>query len=185
MLKPETDQAAHLSGLLSVLINAVVQITHKYSGTSQFQFHLSQIRVLIFPAVIHGYSGIFDQASLNQLQNDPSVAYIEPDYLADLSYTISPLESSTLPARHRPRKSLACTILGMCASTPGKNDGTGVDIYGLGQRALPSQNQALWFAGLLQESHERLTDPFKRHRYLYREQRFRRAGCTRPLLRVV
>lgn len=184
VLKPGADQATHLS-LLPAIINTVVNIRYKYSGMSQFQFHLPQIQVLIFPAVIPGYSGIFDQASLNQLQNDPSVAYIEPDYLADLSYTISPLQSSTFPARHRPRKSLACTVLGMCPSTPGKNDGTGVDIYGLGQPALPSQNQALWFAGLLQESHEYLTDPFKRYGYLYREQRFRRAGCTRPILRVV
>jgi len=93
------------------------------------------MRVLIFRAVVPGYSGVFDEASLNQLQNDPSVAFIEPDYLADISYTISPFQSSTTPTRHRPRASILCGILGTCPPTPGKSDGTGVDIYGLGEHS--------------------------------------------------
>ena len=128
ILKPGTNQATHLS-LLSALIR------YTYAGTYQFQLRLSQIRVLIFRAVVNGYSAILSDASLKQLQNDPSVAYIDPDYLADISYTISPFQSSTLPARHHARNSLMCSLLGLCTSTPGKNDGTGVDIYGLGERS--------------------------------------------------
>lgn len=133
----------------------------------------------MFRADINGYSGVFDEGSLNQLRNDASVASIEPDYVASISYAISPSQSSTLPARHRPRGSLLCTFLSYCPTTDEKDNGTGVDIYGLGECS--------WFSGWKSGSlvcrdngtcknHGSITDMSTRHWHLYRAQRFRRTS---------
>ena len=93
------------------------------------------MRLLIFRAVFNGYNGVFDEVSLNQLLNDPSVAFIEPDYVANISYTVSPFRTSTHLARHRPRRLGTCAPKSGTPGTPGKDNGTGVDIYGLGERS--------------------------------------------------
>ena len=52
----------------------------------------------------------------------------------------------------------------MCPATSGKNDGTGVDIYGLGERfrfQLKIRLSGLQEQSFLQESHERLTNFWK------------------------
>jgi hypothetical protein len=87
---------------------------------------------------------MFDEASLNLLQSDPSVASIEPDYVASISYAVSPFQLSTPPTRRRPRDSLLCGFLSInCPATPGTDNGTGVDIYGLGEHScFHSRNQA-------------------------------------------
>ena len=153
-MKDETNRAAHLAKL-PALSKSIANVKYEYSSTSQFAH--PKMRVLIFGAVFNGYNCVLDEDSLNQLRNDPSVASIEPDHVASTSYAISPFQSSTLPARHRPRDSLFCTLLGYCPTTDEKNDGTGVDIYGLGEcSCLLAGNQAPSFAGIMLPA--RITD---------------------------
>lgn len=148
----------------------------------------SPVHLHIFLAAFNGYNGVFDEACLDNLRNDPAVALIEPDYLANISYSVSPFQTSNPPARHRPRASLMCTLLGMCTAAPQESNGSGVDIYGLGERFwILTRNQAFSFArdNIPCIDHESLTDLSTRHWYLHRARGFRTASCARSCVRRV
>lgn len=121
--------------------------------------------LLIPQAAFKGYTGVFDEDSLNIIRSDPSVSFIEPDYIANISYTVSPFQTSAQPARLRPRGSLWCTLLRICTPAPGgsetESDGTGVDIYGLGECLLCSSSKPRFFVcreNIPRIDHEPLTE---------------------------
>jgi hypothetical protein len=131
--------------MLSILSKGLARIKYEYPSTSQFR--PSPLHLLIPQAAFNGYNGLLDEDSLDLLRNDPSVAFIEPDYIANISYTVSPFQTSALSARHRhhPRASLFCTLLRICPATLEGDSGNGVDIYGLGERLLCSSSKSGFF----------------------------------------
>ena len=103
----------------------------------------------IFLAAFNGYNGFFDEACLDKLRNDPAVALIEPDYLVNITYSVSPSQTPTPPAPHR-RQAAPHRRRGACTAGRKESNGYGVDIYTLGECfcVLP-RNQAFSFAGTI------------------------------------